>query len=132
MVHRYNERFQLPLGLAVLCLALEASVTTSGVPADARARLRAAWRGRRFLRRRGTVRKGAGGSNDATILDRRRRAGAWLAFTGAVFRDALHESTTGRRLGDAGKAEALAAYGARAEEPDNPCWLSTWATRSWP
>jgi hypothetical protein len=48
---------------------------------------------------------------------------AWLAFTGAVFRDALHESTTeGRRLYDAGKyAEALAAYGrGRAEEPDNP------------
>ena len=48
---------------------------------------------------------------------------AWLAFTGAVFRDVLHESTTeGRRLYDAGKyAEALAAYGrGRAEEPDNP------------
>src|SRR5512135_1692988 len=48
---------------------------------------------------------------------------AWLAFTGGVFRDALHESTTeGRRLYDAGKyAEAMAAYGrGRAEEPDNP------------
>jgi hypothetical protein len=48
---------------------------------------------------------------------------AWLVFTGGVFRDALHESTTeGRRLYDAGKyAEALAAYGrGRAEEPDNP------------
>ena len=48
---------------------------------------------------------------------------AWLAFTGEVFRDALHESTTeGRRLYDAGKyAEAMAAYGrGRAEEPDNP------------
>lgn len=48
---------------------------------------------------------------------------AWLAFTGGVFRDTLHESTTeGRRLYDAGKyAEAMAAYGrGRAEEPDNP------------
>ena len=66
MVHRYNERFQLPLGLAVLCLALEGLLSDRRrALRDAWARLRAGWRGRRFLRRRGAPRKGAGGSNDA-------------------------------------------------------------------
>ena len=66
MVHRYNERFQLPLGLAVLCLALEGLLSDRRrALRDAWTRLRAAWRGRRFRRRRGTVRKGGGGSNDA-------------------------------------------------------------------
>ena len=127
MVHRYNERFQLPLGLAVLCLALEGLLSDRRrALRDAWARLRAAWRGRRFLPPAGRRAEGRRRfERCVTIPGSPRARWPWPGWPspGGVFRDALHESTTeGRRLYDAGKyAEAMAAYGrGRAEEPDNP------------
>jgi Ca-activated chloride channel family protein len=52
MVHRYNERFQIPLALALLGLALEGLLSDRRrALRDAWAQLRTAWRDRRFLRR---------------------------------------------------------------------------------